>query len=163
MLVLLVRLSVTVVCHYSWVSVGLLSSSSRLVRLNGDSMRHKYNRLALGTERTRLVWGDDQSVLSLRVCWPKSSKSSKSSVRSSRSRRNVHIFQFGRINNKRAKRYMFWAARGIFSGHNKHASRSTDLFSFPFTVTNRVRQGRVLSPSLSAVYLHELSDLARPS
>ena len=92
---LLVRLSVTVVCYYSWASVRLLSSSSRLVRLNGDSMRHNGNRLALSTERTRLVWGDDQSVLSLRVCWPKSSKTSKSSVRSSRSRRKYTFFNLG--------------------------------------------------------------------
>jgi len=92
---LLVRLSVTVVCYYSWASVRLLSSSSRLVRLNGDPMRHNCNRLALSTERTRLVWGDDQSVLSLRVCWPKSSKTSKSSVRSSRSRRKYTIFNLG--------------------------------------------------------------------
>jgi len=40
MLVLLVRLSVTVVCYYSWVSVRLPPSSPRLVRLNGDSTWH---------------------------------------------------------------------------------------------------------------------------
>ena len=88
---LLVRLSVTVVCFYSWLSVRLPPSSSRLVRLNGDSTWHNCNRLALGTERTRLVWGDDQSVLSLRICWSRSSKTSKSSVRSSRSPVSTHF------------------------------------------------------------------------
>ena len=62
---------------------------------NGDSMRHNCNRLALGTEHTRVVWGDDQSVLSFCVCWLKRSKTSKSSVRSSRSRRKYTFFNLG--------------------------------------------------------------------
>ena len=69
--------------------------SSRLVRLNGDSTWHTCNRLALGTERTRLVWGDDPSVVSFRICWPRSSKGSKSSVPSSRSRRKYTFFNLG--------------------------------------------------------------------
>jgi len=92
---LLVRLSVTVVCYYSWASVTLPSSSSRLVRLDDDSMRHNCNRLARGTKRTRLVWGDDQSVISFRICWPRGSKTSKSSVRSSRSGSKYTFFNLG--------------------------------------------------------------------
>ena len=95
MLVLLVRLSVTVVCYYSWVSVRLPSSSTWLVRLNGDWTWHNCNRLVLGTERTRLVWGDDQSVVSFHICWPRSSNASKSSVRSSRSRSKYTFFNLG--------------------------------------------------------------------
>ena len=93
--VLLVRLSVTVVCYYSWVSVRLPSSSTWLVRLNGDWTWHNCNRLVLGTERTRLVWGDDQSVVSFHICWPRSSNASKSSVRSSRSRSKYTFFNLG--------------------------------------------------------------------
>ena len=95
LLVLLVRLSVTAVCYYSWVSVSLPPFSSRLVRLNGDSTWHNCNRLALGTERTRLLWGDDPSVVSFRICWPRRSKASKSSARSSRSRRKYTFFNLG--------------------------------------------------------------------
>ena len=64
------------------------------------------NRLALGTERTKLVCGDDQSVISFRICWPRSSKTSKSSVRSSRSRRKYIFFNLGESTIKRAKRYI---------------------------------------------------------
>jgi len=53
------------------------------------------NRLALGTERTKLVCGDDQSVISFRICWPRSSKTSKSSVRSTRSRRKYTFLNLG--------------------------------------------------------------------
>jgi len=95
LLVLLVRLSVTAVCYYSWVLVSLPPFSSRLVRLNGDSTWHNCNRLALGTERTRLLWGDDPSVVSFRICWPRRSKASKSSARSSWSRRKYTFFNLG--------------------------------------------------------------------
>jgi len=125
MLVLLVRLSVTVVCYYSWVSVRLPPSSSWLVRLNGDSTWHNCNRLALGTESTRLVWGDDQSVIYFRICWPRSSKTWNRQCGQVGHASKCTFFQFGTINKKRAKRYMLWAARGIFYGHNTSTNNLT--------------------------------------